>query len=498
MSSTKLRPFPAAAAAPRVPSRVVRPSRRWQRALTAAAPAIFGLLAGLLVPRGPSTSGQAVSLMVVGVLVGGLVGYAWRTRWAILLAPLSHAVVVELVRLPLEGPTVDAIRFGGIPQLAALALGRGWYGLVVLIPMGVAAAYGAALGEGRRVRRVPGAIVGVMALAFAVLLAWPASTAPILDPTGAPLEGSIAELTTVELGGHEQTVLLRGHSTEAPVLLYLVGGPGGSQLGHVRATMEGLEEDVVLAVWEQRGTGTSYPALDPTATHTLEGAVADTIELAEHLRDRFGQDRIYLLGSSWGTILGTLAVQERPDLFHAYLGAGQMVDVAETDRRFHDELLAYARRVGDGGLAAELDAYGPPPYADVTAGQNVALHYSRLLLPPPQLELPGLEGIGTPEYGLVAKRNVFAGLLDTYAIMYPQLAELDLRQEVPRLEVPVYLVQGELEAPGRDDLARAWFEMLEAPVKELVVLDGTDHVPHYQAPDAFRATVARILDETSG
>jgi hypothetical protein len=147
--------------------------------------------------------------MAVGVIVGGLAGYAWRTRWVILLAPLSHAVVVELVRLPLDGPTVEA--------------------------------YGAAVGEGRRVRRVP---------------------APILDPTGAPLEGSIAELTTVELGGHEQTVLLRGHRAEAPVLLYLVGGPGGSQLGHVRATMEGLEEDVVLALWEQRGTGTSYPQLE--------------------------------------------------------------------------------------------------------------------------------------------------------------------------------------------------------------------------------------------
>jgi len=106
------------------------------------------------------------------------------------------------------------------------------------------------------------------------------------------------------------------------VLLYLAGGPGQSDLGYTRAYMTELEDDFVFAVWDQRGTGKSYPSLDPAETLTLERAVLDTIELSSYLADRFGQQKIYLMGSSWGTTLGVLAVQQRPDLFHAWIGTG--------------------------------------------------------------------------------------------------------------------------------------------------------------------------------
>ena len=96
-------------------------------------------------------------------------------------------------------------------------------------------------------------------------------------------------------------------------------------------------------VWDQRGSGKSYAALDPTSTYTLERWSADTIALTDYLRDRFAEEKIYLLGESWGSTLGVLAVQERPDLFHAYIGSGQMVSQRETDRIIWRDLLAYAR-----------------------------------------------------------------------------------------------------------------------------------------------------------
>ena len=40
------------------------------------------------------------------------------------------------------------------------------------------------------------------------------------------------------------------------------------------------------------------------------------------------------MGNSWGTILGVLAVQQQPELFHAFVGTGQMVSTAATDRMF--------------------------------------------------------------------------------------------------------------------------------------------------------------------
>ena len=102
----------------------------------------------------------------------------------------------------------------------------------------------------------------------------------------------------------------------------------------MRRHLSALEKHFTVVTWDQRGSGTSYAELDLTETVSLDGYVSDTIELTNYLRDRVDKDDIYLLGQSWGTTLGVLAVQERPDLYRAFVGAVQMVSQLATDRIF--------------------------------------------------------------------------------------------------------------------------------------------------------------------
>ena len=282
--------------------------------------------------------------------------------------------------------------------------------------------------------------------------------------------------------------MLRGNDVDAPVLLFLEGGPGGTALGSMRHAGQQLEQHFTLSTWDQRGTGKSASALEPLDTLTVAQAVADTIEVTEYLRDRFDEERIYLLGSSWGTTLGTLAVQARPDLFHAYIGSGQMVDQQETDTLMYAESVAYAQRVGDTGFAEQLRAIGPPPYTDMLA-YPVAIasnpewhdfthgadHDARSTYPANLL---------VEEYTLTEQIRSAAALIDTFALMYPQLQDIDFRRDVPRLDVPVFIVEGEHEAPGRAVLAAHWFEQLSAPSKELVTFENSGAHP---APARARA-----------
>ncbi|MBC8090484.1 MAG: alpha/beta hydrolase, partial [Pseudonocardia sp.] len=328
-------------------------------------------------------------------------------------------------------------------------------------------------------------------LGFAVLVARPGTTEPVPGPD------AVAELATVRLGGHDQTVMLRGRDDRAPILLYLAGGPGGTDLGAMRLFGEQLESDFLVATWDQRGAGTSYGALDPTSTLTPAQVVADTVELAQTLRDRFDQDRVYLVGNSYGALIGVLAAQQRPDLFAAYVGTGQMVDVAETDRIFYADTLDWARRTGDDALLETVTRSGPPPYAEVYPYEAALSHGHAWHDDPafdPSGEMPA--NLLVEEYDLVQKVRGLPAFIDTFAVLYPQLQDLDLRTRAAQLQVPVYVVTGEFEARGRVGPAREWFDGLAAPDKRWIELPDAGHRPHFEQPDAFAALMRTVLSQT--
>ena len=276
--------------------------RPWLRfALAIGVAAASGLLTAFMMPRGPVTTAQALTVLLTGLAVGVIAGLVMKSRWALLVAPVAYILAFELGRWDAVGPTVDLPRFDSAYGILALILGRGFYALMGLLPMLIGAGFGLTLARylsGTRVRWIPTVILMLIPVALAVWLAVPARTPPILGADDAPLPGSIAELTAVRLGGHDQAVMIRGTNVNNPVLLYLSGGPGQSDLPYTRVLFEDLAQDFVVVSWDQRGTGKSYAALEPTATLTLEQAVADTTQLTNYLRERFDKQKIYLLGES--------------------------------------------------------------------------------------------------------------------------------------------------------------------------------------------------------
>jgi len=314
--------------------------------------------------------------------------------------------------------------------------------------------------------------------------------------------GSVAELTNLDVGDHDLAVMIRGRSTRNPVLLFLAGGPGGSELGAMRRHSQALEEDFVVATLDQRGTGKSYHQLDPTGSLTADQAVADAVEVTNYLRDRFGQDKVYLVGQSWGTFLGVLAVQQRPELFHAFVGAGQMVSPLATDEVFYRDTLAWARANGNTGLVDTLTRSGTPPYTDML-DYEPALSYEQEVYPYDHSD--NAEGSGqmsenllVEEYTLLDQVHVLGAFMDVFSVLYPQIQDIDFRTQATNLDVPVYLAQGRHEAPGRALPAREWFQLLDAPRKKLVEFDTSGHRPLWEQPALFHDLMTNtVLAETT-
>jgi pimeloyl-ACP methyl ester carboxylesterase len=297
----------------------------------------------------------------------------------------------------------------------------------------------------------------------------------MLGTNGQPLPNSIAVMEKVQLGGSQQWITIRGENVHKPVLLYLgIGGPGAGGFPANALVLAPLEKHFVVVNWDQPGTGKSYYSA-PISSLTVERFVSDAHELTQVLRARFHQDKIYVLGLSWGTILGTKLVQQYPDLFYAYVGTGQMVNTTENDRMGYQLALKIAAERGATATVNRLQRNGPPPYTGTgiamkyAAYNNVLFDYmgsarlEQVLLLVPQF---------AREYGLLDKLNFARGLIDSFPVVYPQLRDLDFTTQAARLDVPMYFLVGRRDVNAMASLVERYYNLLDAPHKELIWLDA--------------------------
>jgi pimeloyl-ACP methyl ester carboxylesterase len=334
------------------------------------------------------------------------------------------------------------------------------------------------------------AVLVVVNLGVITISQLTAFTPPIIDESGNIPANSIAELAELELNGTRQWISLRGWDKSKPVLLFLAGGPGGTQMAAVRHELAELEKHFVVVNWDQPGSGKSYYA-EKTRDITVDTYIRDGHALTEYLKERFSQEKIYLMGESWGSALGIFLVDEYPRSYHAFIGTGQMIDFEETERMDYAKAIEIAESNGDTDLVKKLRANGEPPYygRDVTWKSALYLNYlSAYMASRPGIRNPGyntFRDVGSSEYGLLDKINFFRGIINTFNDVYQQLYDIDLRRDHAKLEVPVYFFLGRYDVNAPTVLAEEYERLLDAPDKGIVWFEHSGHNPWINEPEKF-------------
>ena len=317
-----------------------------------------------------------------------------------------------------------------------------------------------------------------------------ASTPRVAGEDGNTPKNSIAELKKLELNGRKQWISLRGWDKNAPVLLFLAGGPGGTQMAAVRHELAELEKHFVVVNWDQPGSGKSYYA-EKTENITAQTYIQDGHVLTEYLKERFSQRKIYLVGESWGSALGIFLIDKYPESYHALIGTGQMVDFEQTERMDYAKAMEIAQSKQDTALIELLKANGEPPYygKDVTWKSAVYLNYlSAYMAENPGIHNPGyntLRDIGSSEYGLLDKINFFRGVVNTFNHVYQQLYDIDMRTDYTKLDVPVYFFLGRHDINAPTEMVEEYVQVLNAPNKEIVWFENSGHSPWINEPEKF-------------
>lgn len=311
---------------------------------------------------------------------------------------------------------------------------------------------------------------------------------------------SIAVMEKVNVLGTKQSIIVRGHDTDNPLLLWLSGGPGGSEVGWTREYLSGLEKDVIFVNWEQPGTGKSFRAGDMKEM-TVQDFVDHTIALSELLIERFTKDSLILVGHSWGSIIGLMAADQRPDLFGAYVGLGQQVNAQENDMLGYKLVMEQASARGEDKIVKKLKENGPPPYTVEEKGKYTYL-FQKLHVYSPQPPSAGhvneMAMLFPQEYSLIDTVNLIRGVINGVNYIYPQLADLDFERDIPSLDVPVFFPTGRYDFTCVQDITYRYFQKLDAPLKKFYWMEHSGHNACYQEPELFmdiiRSDVLPLMD----
>lgn len=340
----------------------------------------------------------------------------------------------------------------------------------------------------------------VVAIAVLVLLlAWSrGDPAPVVDGSGRPVVGSLSEKVFVEINGVTQGMFIVSRNAANPVLLFLHGGPGMPEFFLAERYPTGLEDDFTVVWWDQRGAGLSYRAdIDPD-TMTVDQIVADTHAVTHYLRDRFGHDKVYLMGHSGGSFFGILAAARAPELYHAYVGVAQMTYQLASEMAAYDYMLQAYREAGDAKMVRRLEGAPPTPTGPLPgpylALRDEAMH--GLGVGTTREMRSVVTGVFVPSwlsrsYTLTEKVNLWRGKAFSARLLRDTMFATDLTRSVTALDLPVYFLHGQFDHTVSYPAARSFLDALEAPAKGFYTFEHSAHSPLFEEPERMR----RILRE---
>ncbi len=310
-----------------------------------------------------------------------------------------------------------------------------------------------------------------------------------------PKNRSIAIMKELSIGHTKQTLMINGSDIKNPLLLFLHGGPGMPQIGYIRRYQKELERYFTVVQWDQRGSGLSYSKQIPHCSMTISQLIKDTIQVTQWLLNYFSKTKLYLAAHSWGSLLALQVLQQRPDLFYAYYGISQVVNIHCEESAAYQHLQEISVIKRNIILSHLIRFIGAPPWKrgiqhliyrfciEVSRG-GFTYHHRQLLT----IIFQMLSG---HEYGIRNMGKFLNGLHFSKKYLNDELSGFNAFTTVPSIKVPCLFISGRHDLIVPAEISKQYYLKLEAPEKRWIQFEKSAHTPHIEEPSLFASTLSR-------
>ena len=335
----------------------------------------------------------------------------------------------------------------------------------------------------------------IISLIIILIILSPGNPKQFFDKNRIKLSNSISEKTFLDINGSKQGMFIKGKNLDNPVILFLHGGIPVYFLTEKYPTH--LEDNFTMVWWEQRNCGISYNAGSTMSTSMLEQLVDDTIVLTKYLLERFGKEKIYLMAHSGGTFLSVNVIDKAPELYEAYIGIAQMSDQFLSEKIAYEYMLNHFKETKNIKWVDSFESFSfndqnkiPLEYLKM---RDAAMHelgigtMRNMKNIATDLFLPSLY---FSEYTLFEKFYLWYGK-SKYGVhqIWDEMIQTNLADIKNDFKIPVYFFHGVYDYTCSYELAKKYFNKINAPRKGFYSFDQSAHSPFLEEPEK----VNRIL-----
>lgn len=281
---------------------------------------------------------------------------------------------------------------------------------------------------------------------------------------------------TLSVGKIKQIVSYKGNP-DNPIILFLHGGPGSSRMNQAETFTNKLQDHFVVVQWDQRDSGRTLTLNKSTEPITLELMESDTYEVVQLLLKKFNKKKLYLVGESWGTVLGFYMADKHPELLNAYISVSSVIDQTKSEKLLVDKLKVDAK--DNPKALEELNTIKVPfeNYEQLLSSRKWMFYY---------------DGQPLPEENIAAIKEYLKNWSDTWLVTWNKAISQNLLKELPKVKCPVYFIVGKKDFQTNYKIAEEYFKILKAPKKQIYEFENSGHSVLMEKPEEIQKI---IIDE---
>jgi pimeloyl-ACP methyl ester carboxylesterase len=299
-------------------------------------------------------------------------------------------------------------------------------------------------------------------------------------------ENSINVLEQVEINGSNHEMMIRGADKDHPVIIVVHGGPGTPEMPYADQYQDLLETNFTVVHYDQRASGKSYHFFEDYSNLSTDLLVEDLLAITDYISERFGQEKVILMGHSFGTYIATQAAYKAPEKYEAYIGIGQMSDIRDSEIDSLNYSIEQAQQVGNTDDVLNLQGLTEKiKNGETVVPRNYVSKYggsSRMI---DDLGDDNISVLLSSEYNLLDVIRYNVGMGYSQKMLLKDLLENPLPSKVTELELPFYFIMGKYDYMTSSNAAKKYFDRIVADKKEFIAFEQSAHYPQFEEKEKF-------------